>query len=127
MTSALLNLPPEKLEQYRQKAALRQITRLEKVKPRVAQAWKIAQKAAQVLREQFHATRVVAFGSLVHENRFHEWSDIDLAAWGLSADQTFRAMGAVMELDREFEINLVDVKACSPSLLASIEREGKEL
>lgn len=113
--------------QYRRTALMRQGARADKIKPRLAQAWKIARRAARLLREQFHATRVVAFGSLLHEKRFHEWSDIDLAAWGLSPEQTFRAIGAVMDLDRTFEINLVDVNACSASLLASIEREGEDL
>ncbi len=80
-----------------------------------------------MLREQYHAARVVVFGSLVHENRFHEWSDVDIAAWGIPPELTFRAMGAVMDLDPTFEINLVDVNTCSSSLLASIEQEGKEL
>lgn len=122
-----LDLPQERLIQYRRAAMMRQSARLDKIQPRLAQAWQIAYRAARLLREQFHATRVVAFGSLLHEKRFHEWSDIDLAVWGLPPEQTFRAIGAVMDLDRTFEINLVDVNACSPSLLASIEREGKDL
>lgn len=79
------------------------------------------------MRERFHATRVVAFGSLVHEHRFHEWSDIDLAAWGIPPEETFRAIGAVMDLDSTFEVNLADVNTCQPSLLAVIEREGMDL
>jgi predicted nucleotidyltransferase len=127
MATPLLDLSPEKLVQYRRSATDRQTAHADRIKPRAAQAWKIARRAARLLREQFHATRVVAFGSLLHEQRFHEWSDIDIAAWGIPADQTFRAIGAVMDLDQTFEINLVDVNACSLSLLASIEQEGKEL
>jgi predicted nucleotidyltransferase len=127
MVAPVLDLPPEKLVRYRRAAMRREKARMEKIKPRVTQAWTIARRAARLLREQFQATRVVAFGSLVNEKRFHEWSDIDIAAWGIPAEQTFRAIGAVMELDRSFEINLVDVNTCPPSLLASIEQEGKEL
>ena len=46
-------------------------------------AWRVARAAANVLREQFDATRVVAFGSLAHRDGFTLWSDIDLAAWGI--------------------------------------------
>ncbi|HXF86608.1 MAG TPA: nucleotidyltransferase domain-containing protein [Anaerolineales bacterium] len=122
-----LDLPEEKLVAYRRSALKRQKARLARIQPRLARAWEVARRAAQLLREQFQAKRVVVFGSLLHEKCFTEWSDIDIAVWGLSPEQTFRAMGAVMELDRAFEINLVDVGACPPSLLAAIEQEGKEL
>ena len=127
MVAPVLELSPEKLVQYRRVATNRQNARADRIKPRARQAWNIARQAARLLRERFHATRVVVFGSLAHEKRFHEWSDIDLAAWGIPADQTFRAIGAVMDLDRTIEVNLVDVNVCPPSLLASIEQDGKDL
>lgn len=127
MASPVISLSPEKLVQYRQAAVSRLDARASRIKPRTTQAWQLARRAARLLRAQFHATRVVVFGSLVHEKRFHEWSDIDLAAWGISSKDTFRAIGAVMDLDPGFEVNLVDVNACQPSLLAAIEREGKDL
>lgn len=90
-------------------------------------AWELARKAAKVLREQYHAGRVAVFGSLLHETCFTEWSDLDIAAWGIPADQTFRAIGTVMDLDPSFPINLVDVNTCSPSLLKAIEQEAVDL
>ena len=90
-------------------------------------AWKLARKAAKALREQYHVERVAAFGSLLHETRFTEWSDVDIAAWGIAPDQTFRAIGTVMDLDPSFEINLVDVNTCTPSLLKAIEEEAVDL
>ncbi len=86
-----------------------------------------ARKAGKVLREQYYARRVAVFGSLLHETCFTEWSDLDIAAWGIPADQTFRAIGTVMDLDSSFEINLVDVNTCSPSLLQTIEEEAVDL
>ncbi|WP_412709816.1 hypothetical protein [Atrimonas thermophila] len=32
------------------------------------------------------------FGSLVHEECFTLWSDVDLAVWGLRPEDTFKAM-----------------------------------
>jgi predicted nucleotidyltransferase len=69
----------------------------------------------------------MAFGSLVHEGCFTPWSDVDIAAWGIPLEDTFRAIGVVMDMSSEIEVNLVDVAACSPSLRAMIEREGVEL
>ncbi|MCL0092626.1 nucleotidyltransferase domain-containing protein [Dehalococcoidia bacterium] len=79
------------------------------------------------MRERFRARRVVVFGSLVHEACFTPWSDVDLAAWGLRPEDTFRALGAVQYLDADIEVNLIDVATCSPSLLAVIELEGVEV
>jgi hypothetical protein len=64
---------------------------------------------------------------LVHEGCFTLWSDVDIAAWGIAPEDTFRAIGAVMDLGGDIEVNLVDMGACRPSIRAVIEREGVEL
>jgi predicted nucleotidyltransferase len=79
------------------------------------------------LKKRFGVRRVAVFGSLVRDGCFTRWSDVDLAAWGLKPEHTFQAMGLVRELDNEIELNVVDVGACSPVLLAVIEDEGIEL
>ena len=94
---------------------------------REERAWELARRAASLLRDRFGATRVMVFGSLVHTGCFTPWSDIDVAAWGLRSQDTFRAIGAVADLDAEIEANLVDVRTCSSSLLMMIEREGRDL
>jgi len=127
MAFSVLNLSPEQLDQYRRTAARREKIRAVKIKPRMEKAWKLAKKAAKVLREQYHAERVAVFGSLLHESRFTEWSDVDIAAWGIAPDQTFRAIGTVMDLDSSLKINLVDVNTCTPSLLKAIEEEAVDL
>ncbi len=80
-----------------------------------------------MLREQFPVTRVVVFGSLIHPGCFTPWSDVDIAAWGLRPEDTFRAIGVALDLDTEIPINLVDVGACRESILRVIEREGVDL
>jgi len=127
MTVPVLNVPPEKLAQYRRTALHRQKARVSKMKPRMDKGWQLARKAARLLREQYHAKRVAVFGSLLHETRFTPWSDVDIAAWGIPAEQTFRAIGAVMDLDASLEINLVDVNTCTQSLLKAIEKEAVDI
>lgn len=105
----------------------RQKVRASRVKPRMEKGWQLARKAARILREQYHAKRVAVFGSLLYETRFTPWSDVDIAAWGIPPEQTFRAIGAVMDLDSSLEINLVDVNTCTPSLLKAIEQEAVDL
>jgi predicted nucleotidyltransferase len=118
---------PRELAVYRAMAQHRWKRERQRAEERRERAWEVAREAAQMLKEQFGAKRVVVFGSLVHKGCFTQWSDADLAAWGLRPEATFRAMGAVMDLDAEIEVNLVDVAVCRPSLRAVIEREGIEV
>jgi len=94
---------------------------------RWTQGWEVARAAGRLLRGQFGATRVVAFGSLARREEFGPWSDIDLAAWGIPTDQFYRAVAAVTGLSPDFEVNLVDAQDCRPSIREAIEREGIEL
>ena len=87
-------------------------------------AWTLAKEAANLLKEQFKVSKVVVFGSLIRENCFTLWSDIDLAAWGLSPQDTFRAMETVKDLDQDIEINLVDIETCTKNLKLKIEKVG---
>lgn len=90
-------------------------------------AWEAVHQASRLLRERYAARRVVVFGSLVHEGRFTSRSDVDLAVWDIPWPDYLHALGEVMDLDPEIEINLVDVACCRPAIREAIEREGIEL
>ena len=126
MTTAL-KLAPEEIAMYRAAARRQGEQEQRELAQREKRAWALARRAAALLREQFEADRVVVFGSLVHRGCFTPWSDVDLAAWGIQPQDTFRAIGMVMDLDAEIELNLVDVGTCSTALLATIEQEGVAL
>ncbi|HSV31820.1 MAG TPA: hypothetical protein VLH40_07355 [Atribacteraceae bacterium] len=112
---------------YKATARLRLEQEEKELTARRKRAWELARQAAKLLKENFGAKRVVVFGSLLHLNCFSKWSDVDIAAWGISAEDTFRAMGAVMDIGKDIEINLVDIDTCRTTLRAIIEREGKEV
>ena len=120
-------LTPQQLAAYRRTA--QELWRAEQraASRRRLRAWRLARRAASLLKKDYGATRVVVFGSLIHKGCFTRWSDIDIAAWGIQPQDTFRAIGDMVSLDPEIEVNLVDVAACRPSLLAVVEREGKDL
>lgn len=119
-----LRISSEKMEQYKRTARLRwQREQVEEIARR-EKAWQLARQAATLLKKKYDVRRVVLFGSLLHPDRFRRWSDVDLAAWGLTAENWLRAIGAVRGLSDEIELNLVDVVCCSPELLEVIEREG---
>jgi predicted nucleotidyltransferase len=80
-----------------------------------------------LLRQQFGATRVVAFGSVIHRSWFTPWSDIDLVAWNVPTNEFYRAVAVVTGLSPEFEIDLLDPDTCPPALRQRVEQEGIEL
>jgi predicted nucleotidyltransferase len=94
---------------------------------RTARARAVAQEAADLLKRQFHATRVVLFGSLAHGLWFTPWSDIDLAASGILPARFYEPVAAVSSLDRDWTVNLVDMATAPSDLRHAIEEEGIEL
>jgi predicted nucleotidyltransferase len=127
MTTPVMDITPEKIALYRASALRRQEGERVEMASQKKHAWEAARRAAQLLKDRFQVKRVVVFGSLIHEGSFTRWSDVDLAAWGIPTEQTFQAIGAVLDLDAAIEINLVDVNACKPSLLEVIRREGVDI
>ena len=97
------------------------------VEGRRRQAWRVARKAARLLRKEFGASKVVVFGSLVHDTWFTPWSDIDLAAWGIPDDRFYSAVAAVTGLSSAFKVDLLEPETCWPALRATVESEGIEL
>ncbi|EAZ91013.1 nucleotidyltransferase family protein [Crocosphaera chwakensis] len=115
---------PEDIIKYRQTAQKNWQKTAKERQLRQEKAWILAKQAANLLKKQFKVNKVVVFGSLIRENYFTLWSDIDIAAWGLSPQDTFRAMETVKDLDQDIEINLVDIETCSKKLKANIEKDG---
>jgi uncharacterized protein len=122
-----LQISAEQMKAYRHTARQRWQAEQAQLARRHDRAWELARQAAEMLRRDFAVARVVVFGSLMYQDRFTEWSDVDLAAWGLDSTNWLKAIGAVQRLSDEIELNLADVGSCSPELLAAIEREGEPL
>jgi len=92
-----------------------------------ARAWDVARAAARLLRERYQVTRVRAFGSLVHPERFHRDSDVDLAVEGLPPDDYWDAVTAALFLDKHIPVELADEAECHPRVWEAVEREGVDL
>ena len=122
-----LSIPAEEMAQYKRTARARWQAEQRQRTERYDRAWQLARDAALLLKREFGVSRVVVFGSLTHEGSFHLQSDVDLAAWGLTDANWLKAIGAVLNLSNEIEINLVDTGSCWPELLAVIERDGEEM
>ena len=91
------------------------------------QAWILARQAANLLKAEFGAKRVVVFGSLPRGEGFSARSDIDLMAEGIAAQDFWRAWCALDRLTSDFEIELVASEEATPKLQEVVRREGVEL
>jgi len=129
MARTARDLTAEELRSYCPWQNLERYQKDPEVAKRRARAWEVARAAARLLKTQYGATRVVAFGSLVHRSRFTPWSDVDLAAWGIAPEKYYSAAGAVMDVGLEagIKVDVIDTKDCSKDFLSDIEQEGIEL
>ena len=125
MAKTALELTPEELAKYSLRPKRR--TPLAQKRQLMARAMRQARRAAELLKREFGATRVVLFGSLAHRLWFTQWSDIDLAAWGIPPGKFYDAAGAVFDMTNDFKIDVVDPETCRPSVRAEIEQDGIEL
>ncbi len=119
-----LDIPPEKMAEYRAGARRREAARQAELDKRFEQAWAVARQGADILRDQFQAEKVVVFGSLTNRSRFHERSDVDLAAWGVPEREYLRALGEVMDLSPEFLVDLVRVEEAYEHIRRRIDADG---
>jgi predicted nucleotidyltransferase len=117
----------EELAAYRAGAERRQLRQAREAAARRERAWEVAREAARVLREEFGARRVVAFGSLARAAGFHARSDVDLAAWGIGEDVYYRAVSRLLGLDPDISVDLIRVEYAAARLVEAAEREGVDV
>jgi predicted nucleotidyltransferase len=129
MGKTALELSPEERRSFHPAREIRRrkIDRHKEIAARRDMAWRVARQAAELLKTEFGASRVVVFGSLAYQDGFTPWSDLDLAVWGIAPSQFYRAVAAVTGVSFEIKIDLVDPESCIPRLRETIEREGIEL
>lgn len=120
-------LTPKEIRAFREKLKVRQLSIDKQTQLRLDKAHKIAVRAADLLRKDFCAERVVLFGSSVSPDLFHTRSDIDLAAWGIKGRDYYRAVGVLQSLDTEFSIDLILFEEASDTLKKLILSDGVEL
>lgn len=129
MAKTARELSEEELRSYRPWQSLQRFGTDPEVTRRWDQAWNIARKAAKLLKEQYGATKIVVFGSLVHRAWFTPWSDVDIAVWGIPAAKFYRAIGAAHDLGAEagFKIDVIDPAECSLEMVQGVRTDGVEL
>ena len=96
----------------------------EKLQQRYHEAWNVARKAANILYQRYQAKKVAVFGSLTDIELFNEWSDIDIAVWGVKPELYYRAVAEIISLSPIFKVDIVDTDDCHKTLQELIEKEG---
>ena len=129
MAKTALDLKPHERQAYKPDKIfkLRTVKEERKIITRKQTGWALARKAANLLKSEFGAEKVLVFGSLLHVSSFTLWSDIDLSASGIAVDKYYAAVAAVADLSSSARIDLVDLESCRPSLRDTISIEGVEL
>ncbi len=94
---------------------------------RIDYAWAVARRVARLLRDQYGATRVRVFGSLLRPEQFDATSDIDLAVEGLTSSDYWRAAAKILFIDEQIIVDLVDQNTCPAAVWAHVEQEGVDL
>lgn len=117
---------PEEMVVFRRNLALRQQVEHQRLDQQFEAARQVVQSANTLLKQGFQAREVILFGSLLHRERFHLSSDIDLAVRGLDPLDYFTAVAKLQDLS-PFKIDLVRLERCKPSLAAVIATEGQPL
>ena len=117
-------IPPEKMADYREGARQRRERRRLALEARHAKAWRLAAEGAEILKREFGAGRVVAFGSIVVPGHFHQRSDVDLITWGVAENLYLNAVARLLSLDREISVDLIRAEEAPSALLTTAEREG---
>jgi predicted nucleotidyltransferase len=111
-------------DQYLKTAKIRRKKLQATCRARYDRAWDVARQAAGLLKETYHVSRVVVFGSLVASDQFHLRSDIDLAVWGIDDRDYYQAVGVLQSLDREIAIDVIIYDEAKEYLQRAIDREG---
>lgn len=118
-------LTPLELETYRKTARKLHQAQKMRLEARREKALALAQLAARILKDEFGASKVVVFGSVIRPEQFHWGSDIDLAVWDIQ--QYFRAVARLLDLDPDFTFDLVPIEDAKPGIIKVIQEEGMEL
>ncbi len=124
MAKTALDLTQEEIADYRAADRRRKIRSKQVQQQRLERARAVAHQAAELLKTQFGASRVVLFGSVARGYFFHQRSDIDLAVEGLENRDFWRAWSALDEVAEGFEIDVVGLETAADKLREQIAKEG---
>lgn len=90
------------------------------------EALNVARRLKDILVKEFKVDKVILFGSILQEDRFNRYSDIDLAVAGLAKRYFFRAFARLM-MESEFEVDLKPVEDLERGMIGKSIMKGEVL
>lgn len=90
--------------------------------------WEEADRDARKILDhciRSHPARIFQWGSVLHPDRFREWSDIDFALEGLEDPGTIFRLQAECEAMTRFPVHLVEMERIEPEYAESIRENGR--
>ena len=88
------------------------------------EAWQDAQKIIAMIQAEGHPRAIYQWGSVVHKERFREYSDIDIAVEGLKrVDDIFKIARKADDLTT-FPVHLVELEKIEPQYAELIRHKG---
>ena len=90
--------------------------------------WEEADRDARKILDacvRSHPVRIFQWGSVLHPERFREWSDIDFALEGLEDPGTIFRLQAECEAMTRFPVHLVEMERIEPEYAESIRENGR--
>ena len=119
-------ISPKQLTRYQASAKQRQAQREQRHLEWQQQGWQVARQATQVLKQEFGASQVKLFGSMLDVRRIHANSDVDLAVEGLADDRYLEAVSRLLDLS-DLSVDLVQMEHAAPKIQEAIYQQGVEL
>ncbi len=123
-----LPLPETDIQEYQNGWRERFALQEERLRQRKLDLYRKAKVCAQVLKENYHVTQVILFGSLTGDKSIHERTDIDLAVVGLPSKDYFHALALLYEIPpNDANVDLITLEDAPETLNQRIKNTGEPL
>lgn len=93
---------------------------------RYKKAIKILEQLKNILIKKYGVKRIILIGSLNEPERFGFHSDIDLCVEGLKDELYFRAVGELLMLADDFDVDIIPMENATKKMKDKI-KQGKEI
>ena len=89
-------------------------------------AQSVLKNAVDRLIKEYHVKKIILIGSLIDKDSFGVHSDIDLCVEGLPDSLYFKAVGELLSMSEDFEIDIIPLEDATPEMKTQAEK-GKVL
>ena len=79
----------------------------------------------QCIKTEYAPQKIYQWGSLLHPERFHEYSDIDIAIEGITDAETYFRLLADAMKHTHIALDIVQIEKIEPEFAALIRQSGK--